>query len=115
MADFTKKALADAPTLKARLKLKGGATATLTGATVTFSAWDRFSKTMVITDQPATILSATPPSDASDPNVEYDWANGNITTPGIYQAHWKVVYSGGAIEYFPDSGYTVIAVDADIA
>ncbi len=114
MADFTKKESADAPALKARLKNKDGTTATLTGATVTFYARKQLTKAGEINNQAVTILSATPPVDADDPNVEYDWATDNIVDKGIYEAHFKVVYADTSVEFFPDSGYLIIAVDDDI-
>ena len=114
MADFTKKESATAPALKARLKNKDGTTATLTGATVTLYARERLTKSSEIVNKAVTILSATPPVDVDDPNVEYDWSTDNIIVKGIYEAHFKVVYADTSVEFFPDSGYLIIAVDDDI-
>ena len=114
---FTKKSAADKPNLEMRLKQKSGVTATITSATITLSAWDRLTRVLVLTDKPCTILSGTPPVDEDDPNIDFDFSTSghNITTPGVYEYEVKVVYTGGGgTEYFPDSGYNIIEVDAEV-
>ena len=114
MADFTIKKGATAPAIQARLKAKDGTTVTLTGATVKFSMRDKITQVVKVNKAAATIVSATPPADPDDPNVEYSWASGDTDTKGNYEAEWEVTYSGGAVEIFPDQGYSDIQVSDDV-
>ncbi len=116
MADFTTKKGATFPKLALRLKTKptlaqpNGVTATLTGATVELFMWLKSTQAIKVNAGGMTILSATPPADENDPNVEYPWVAGDVDTKGVYQGHVKVVYSGGGIEYFPDHGFLTIEI-----
>ena len=110
MSDFTIKEGADFPNLQARLKIKDGTTATLTGATVRFSMWLRKDHSLKINRVLATIESATPPADADDPNVSYPWASGDTDTPGEYEGEFEVTYTDSSIEIFPDRAYISIRV-----
>lgn len=110
MVDFTIKTGADAPALKSRLKNKDGTTATLTGATVRWSMWLKRTHVLKVTRQLCTILSATPPVDSDDPNVEYPWASADVDTKGIYEGEFEVTYSDTSIEIFPDHEYIVVEI-----
>lgn len=59
--------------------------------------------------------TATVVGPATAGNVRYDWTAGDTALEGVYIAEWEVVFSGTSRETFPNGGYDVIKITADIA
>lgn len=114
MADFTIKKGATDPPIQARLKEKDATTVTLTGAAVKFSMRDKITQVVKVNRAAATIVSATPPVDPKDPNVEYSWASGYTDTKGNYEGEWEVTFSNEKVQIYPDQGYNDIQVSDDV-
>lgn len=53
--------------------------------------------------------------DATNGEVRYDWAATDTDTPGIYDAEWRVTWTGGRIESFPQDGYRIIEIKERLA
>lgn len=46
--------------------------------------------------------------------VEYDWTTGDTAYPGVYVGRWKVNYSGGFSETFPNDSYIIFEFGANL-
>jgi hypothetical protein len=97
-----------APVIAEQLLDGAGNPAPLTGASVKLQMWLPGAAVAKV-DAAATI------TDAALGKVSYTWTAPNLDTPGDYLAQWKVTYSGGAIERFPNSGYRKVRVSAYVA
>lgn len=87
--------------LRVRIVDGDASTPDLTGATVTFSMVPVHSSTPTVEDGVCTVLSASPPSDPDEPNVEYDFQAADVLEPGNYWGEFKVDFGGGAIGFYP--------------
>jgi hypothetical protein len=84
-----------------------GAPVVLTGAAVEFH--------MQAPGSAVKVNAAATITDATLGKVRYDFLAANTDTPGDYLARWQVVYSGGAIESFPDGDLLKVRILDDIA
>lgn len=98
-----------APTMLAILKDEAGVAINLTGASVTMQIRDQATHTRVITDGTVVIVAAALGS------VSYTWTAPGTVNPGILECYFKVVFSGGLIETFPDSRFLLVNVIPAIA
>jgi hypothetical protein len=96
------------PIIAYQLKDGNGVVVNLTGATITFIMWAPGAAT-------AKVSAAATVTDLLLGKVSYTWAASALDTPGDYMGEWEVVFSGGAIETFPNSGYLKIRVSDDLA
>ena len=83
------------------------ASVVLTGATVRFQMRARGGATII--DAAAVVVTAT-----GTPTVEYSWQAGNTANAGLFEAEFRVTYSDGRIETFPNAGFIPIRVSEDI-
>ena len=97
MAQFYIKAGDTSPNLDVRLIDPNGNAVSLTGSTVTFTMKDQFGTTTIN-------AAATTFIDAANGKVRYTWVTGNTSTTGDYTGFFKVTFSGGQIETFPNFG-----------
>lgn len=79
----------------------------LTGATVRFQMKLRGGAQVL--DAAAQVIAAT-----VTPTVQYNWAAADTATAGQFEAEFRVVYSDGAIETFPNSGFIAIRIGEDV-
>lgn len=79
----------------------------LSGATVRFQMQTATKRETVI-DQPASIVTAQPPV------VEYAWQPGDTASAGRYEAEFRVEYTDGTVETFPNSGFISVHVNVDV-
>ena len=88
------------PELQVTLKDADDAVVDVTGATITFSMRRKGRRETPIVDREAVTL-VTPSSGI----VKYSWPTDGTDTPaqGDYDAEFRVTYSGGRIETFPNS------------
>jgi hypothetical protein len=82
------------------------ATINLLGATVAFQM--RARRGVILVDAAAVIDTATPPI------LRYDWASGDTTRAGIYEGEFRVTYSDGSVETFPNRGFISININEDV-
>jgi len=53
--------------------------------------------------------------DAGSGVIQYDWAAGDTSSIGSYQAEFQVTYADGKIETFPNSDYINVEIIDDIS
>ena len=80
---------------------------TLAGASVRFQMENRARQTVI--DRPATIDQNTEP-----PIVSYAWQQGDTDIAGDYDAEFRVEFSDGSIETFPNCGFISVGICRDI-
>ena len=99
-----------APALAEQLFDGAGAAVNLASATVRFQGLfvDSASVAQAI-DQLATI------TDAPTGKVSYTPVAADTDTVGDLMVQWKVTFSGGAVEHFPNSGYQKVRVLGKVA
>jgi hypothetical protein len=95
------------PAIAATLAGADGDPANLTGAGVRFLMREKSSGTVLVAAA-ATVV------DAANGTVRYDWATGDTDTIGKHQAEWEVTFSGGAVQTFPNTDYTIVSIKDDI-
>jgi hypothetical protein len=83
----------------------------LTGASVQFQMRPRRPKgAAAVIDAAAVVVIAT-----GTPTVEYgEWQAANITSPGLYQAEFRVTYADGSVETFPNDDFILVKISEDI-
>lgn len=108
MADFSLKANDRLPSIRAVL-ITDGAPVDLTDATSVNFIMRPAKGAGTTLDAPAVIVD--PPTAGG---VRYDWAVGDTTTPGSYQAEWEVVWGDGRPQTFPTRTYHTIEILADL-
>lgn len=52
--------------------------------------------------------------DGSKGNVVYNWATTDLSVADWYSAEWEVTFSNGSIQSFPNTGYMLVAVEAQL-
>lgn len=77
----------------------------LNGATVTMRMRRLESGPLVITDAPVSIVG-----DPLAGRISYQWQLGDTDEHGMYLVQWRVVFSGGAVQYYPTQGYTNVEI-----
>lgn len=45
----------------------------------------------------------------------YAWAAGDTATPGYYRAEIEATYNDGSVETFPNDGYVVVKITAELS
>ena len=105
MADFTIKRNDRLPPIESTLSPSA---VDLTGATVKF-IMATYSGTVKV-NSTAVVVQATAP-----PKVRYEWAAVDTDTVGDYRAEWEATFADGKKETFPNGGYLIISVVADLA
>lgn len=93
-----------APTLQQTLLDPNGEAVDLTGASVRFHVNDRYGVSVI--DAAATISNET------GGIVQYTFSE---VLQGNYQFEFKVTYSGGAVETFPNSGFDILIAERGLA
>ena len=92
MSDINLVASDTAPSIVGTLTNVDGTAFDLTGATVRFQM-------RLLTDLRFTVDASAVITNAAGGLVRYDWAAGNLATPGDYEARWKITFSGGTVEH----------------
>lgn len=84
-----------------------GAAVLITGATVDFVA-KPISGGSAIVDTGANNLDVG--SNSTRGQMSYTWQDGDTDDPGLYLGSWKVTYTTGEVQTFPNDGYLLIYV-----
>ncbi len=85
----------------------------LTNAQVRFKM-RKIDAASLIVDATGNILQAGDGSDGSKGDVSYPWASGDTDEAGLYQGEWEVTFTGGEVETFPNSGFTLIRITPEL-
>ncbi len=78
----------------------------LTSATCTFQMRPR--RGAILLDSAAVVEGISPPI------LRYNWANGDTDATGVYEAEFRVTYSDGTVETFPNSGFISVVIKQDV-
>lgn len=87
------------------LQLALGVPANLNGGTVTFSMAHRQTKALKVDSAGAVAAGTT-----MNPVVYYDWQASDTDEPGEFIAEFRVQYSDGLVETFPNDGYILVSI-----
>ena len=79
---------------------------TLAGATVRFQMRPIRGETVI--DEPAQIITDLPPV------VQYNWQAGDTDTAGAFEAEFRVEYTDGSIETFPNRGFLTVLINVEV-
>lgn len=109
-ADFTIRTGDTASTLTDTLEDSTGAAVDIESATVTFTMTPIAGGTAKVNAAAATNLQNGNGTDGSKGNVSYAWQSADVNAEGFYLASWKVMFSGGAVQSFPNDGFILIHV-----
>lgn len=111
--DFAIKTGDTASSVSATLENSGGTPVDIQAATVNFKMAPYSGGTLVVagTAVNAQIGSGTATNTVGD--VVYQWAAAPAT-PGWFNAEFEVIFAGGSIQTFPNTGYFTIAVTDDL-
>lgn len=109
MADFSIKANDRLPSIKATLNVQG-APVPLDGATKV----DFVMRSKGATQAEPKVNSAAVVVDPAGGIVRYDWAAGDTSVPGSYEAEWEVTWADGKTQTFPTKTYHTIDILADL-
>lgn len=93
------------PSLRVALKDGDGTAIDLLGASVKFY--------LVPVGETTPIVNATA-SILANGIVQYDWDNGDTSTPGTYKGEFEVTYAGGDVETFPNSDYISVIIKPEL-
>ena len=108
MATFYLKKGDTLPVVDAKLGSLATGAEDLTGATVLFRLRKRGASTNAIS-APAAIVSPT------EGTVRYSWIDGDTTSLGIYDGEFVVTFSDGKVKTFPNNGYFIIEITANLS
>jgi len=113
MATYTVKRRDTAPVIQDVLLDKDGSPVNATGATIRFhmASWDL--TTVVVAAGAVTGWNGAALGAAGQ--FEYAWASGDVVAAGVYKAELEVTYANGKIETFPNEGFAVVNIPADLA
>lgn len=107
MTDFWIKQDDLLPEITATLRDGAGAAVDLASAAVAFKMRLAGGTTLKV-NAAATIVSAPLGQ------VKYTWTGTDTDTVGDYEAEWQVTFPSGKPETFPNDGYTLIKIAADL-
>lgn len=96
------------PALRAYLRDGDGVGVNLDGATVKFKM-RKASDATVVVDASASIITALTGL------VQYNWASGDTSTVGFYEAEFEVTYGDSTVETFPNNTYILVEITDDIS
>lgn len=102
--DFTVRAGDTASTLTDQLLDANRVPVPLTGATVTLTLVPLEGGPAIVNNGAATITNA------AEGRVERDWQVGETANPGFYLGSWRVTFSGGDVQTFPNSGFFLVHI-----
>lgn len=95
------------PTIRATLRGSDGNTLNLSNSTVSFI--------MKRNSGDTTIQGSAIFFDAAEGIVEYEWQTGDTAVAGTYKAAFKLTYSDGRIETFPNTGSIEVTIQPQVA
>lgn len=99
-----------APTIAGQITDQFGNAINLTGASVTF-----IMKLASLGNTGSPLVNAAAViTDAVNSKVSYSWLAADTATAGDYSAEWQVIYATGKKQTFPDPGYLLVRVTADL-
>lgn len=96
------------PSLQDTLLDAAGSAVVVTGASVRIHVFHRFNGTELI-DAAATIV------DGANGIVKYDFQEGDISGPGVFNYEWEVTYADDTVETFPVQGYGLFEIEETLA
>ena len=105
--NFTIKQDNTSPLLGAQLQDANFDPIDLTGATVVFNMADMDSD-VVVNGGACTI------TDEENGGVQYQWSAADTDVAGAFRGEFKVTYSSGEIETFPNNGYIRVTIVSDL-
>lgn len=108
-ADFLLKKGDTASSIYSTLENSGGTAIDLTGASVLWKLSPLAGGTLTVAGTATIIQSGS----TAVGQVQYPWATA-IATAGRYLGEWEVTYLGGAVQTFPNDGYVIVDVVADL-
>lgn len=80
----------------------------ISGGTVRFQVRDATGTTVI--DSDGEIVDPGPDA----PVVRYNWTEADTATPGEYEAEFRLTYSDGGIETFPNIGFIQVIISEDV-
>jgi len=95
--------------IRRRLLDGNGVPVNLTGATVVFSMRVKPAGSVKVSLGASTVVTA------GAGLVQYAQSSSDVDTADVYEAEWKVSYSDGGIQRFPNDGYFDVVVTDNIA
>lgn len=107
--DFFMKRNDTLPQMSAVLRDEQGQPVDLTDATV------RFHMKSVDGDTPKIDREGQSVGDPTTGRVTYDWTTEDTDEAGVFFAEWEVSFAGGDQATYPNDGYYVVQVLADLA
>jgi hypothetical protein len=111
MADYFLKQGDNTPTFTAVLKDLNNQPINLTGATGQIFIRPARSGIVAVTG-PLVIASDQV---ANKGMVSYTWGSSGIATPGEYLIEFRITFSGGNVQSFPNDGYAILEVVPKLA
>lgn len=109
MSDFVLKANDRLPAIKATLNVQGTPVPLDTATKVDF-----IMRSKGANQSEPKVNAAAVIVDPTGGIVRYDWAVGDTSTPGSYEAEWEVTWSDGKTQTFPTKTYHTIDILADL-
>lgn len=85
----------------------GPSSVSLAGATARFQMRSRGGP--LVLDAPAVVRVQT-----GTPTLGYEWSAGDTEEAGQFEAEFRVVYTDGAIETFPNNGFLIVRIAEDV-
>ena len=91
------------PAISAVLRDSSGAAIDLSSASAVFHMKAVGASTLKV-DASASV------TDPENGAIQYDWASGDTDTPGTYYAEFKVTYTDGSVESFPNTENLLVTI-----
>ena len=95
--------------LAATLEDEDGSAVSLSGATVTFSMRNSRTRTVKVSQQSVTVVSATAGT------VSYAWGATDTDTEGTYEGEFEATFASGLKQTFPNDSYITVQITSDVA
>lgn len=108
MEDFFIKQIDRLPTISTRLTSSTGYVDLGTGSSVSFIYKPYYNVSGAAVTGSASIVSAV------SGNVQYQWGTGDVYTPGVFLAEWRVNFADGRQLTDPYDGYIVFEIQPRI-
>lgn len=105
--DYTLRQNDSGESITATLEDSNGDAVNLTGAAVMFQLAPIAGGALVVNGA-ATI------TDAAGGNVAYMWRDEDTEVPGWYLGSWRVTFSGGEVQTYPNGGYTLVQITGEL-